>query len=265
MKRNPVKARLRKGQACIGTWLSLPDPTSALLMANLPFDWLTLNLEHMPIGVESAALSYSAIAGAGTVPLARVAWNTGENIKRAIDNGAWGVVVPMVCTRQEAVQAVESAFYAPLGSRSVGGMLHAVSFGAEPGEYYRRANEEILLVVQIEHIAAVERAEEILGVEGIDAFFIGPNDLLKSMGREPGWESEDPAFLEAVDHLLAMGRKHGVAAGIHVARADQAAPRIEQGFRFLAIASEAGMMLSKAQEIAAALGLEGASRSVAKY
>ena len=265
MKSNPVKARLRNNESCIGTWLSLPDPTSALLMANLPFDWLTLNLEHMPIGVESAALCYSSIAGAGTVPLARVVWNTGENIKRAVDNGAWGVVVPMVCTRQEAESAVESTFYAPLGNRSVGGMLHAVSFGAEPDEYYRKANEEILLVVQIEHVRAIENAEAILSVPGIDAFFVGPNDLLKSMGKDPGWESDEPGFLQALEHLLAIGRRHGVAAGIHVARADQVPSRLDQGFRFLAVASEAGMMLSKAQEIATTLGLSGASRTVAKY
>ncbi|MCS1406855.1 MAG: 4-hydroxy-2-oxo-heptane-1,7-dioate aldolase [Verrucomicrobia subdivision 3 bacterium] len=264
MKKNEVKAKLKRGEPSIGTWLSLPDPTAALLLANVGFDWLTLNLEHMPIGVETAALSYAAIAGAGTVPLARVAWNTGENIKRVIDNGGWGVVIPMVCTKSEAEMAVENTFYGPLGARAVGGMLHAVNFGTEPAEYYEKANDEILLVVQMEHIKAVENADEILSVPGIDAFFVGPNDLLKSMGRKPVWDSDDQAFLDALTHLKTTARKYGVASGIHVASADFAKLRSEEGFQFIAIASEAGMMLSKAQEIATALNL-GSGRTVGKY
>ena len=264
MKQNPVKAKLRKGQPSIGTWLSLPDPTSAQLMAQLPFDWLTLNIEHMPIGVETAALSYSAIAAAGTVPLARPAWNTGENVKRALDNGAWGVVIPMVCSREEAERAVASAFYAPLGDRSVGGMLHALSFQAEPDEYYEKANREILLVVQIEHVKAVENIREILSVPGIDACFIGPNDLLKSMGKKPAWNSEEPEFLAALKHIKSAAREQGVAAGIHVDSAASARSSLADGFQFLAIASEAGMMLAKGKEILESLNL-GTTAAVAKY
>jgi 4-hydroxy-2-oxoheptanedioate aldolase len=264
MRKNEVKAKLKRGEPSIGTWLSLPDPTAAQLMANVGFDWLTLNLEHMPIGVETAALSYSAIAGAGTVPLARIAWNTGENIKRVLDNGGWGVVIPMVCSKEEAELAVENTFYGPLGNRSVGGMLHALSFGAEPAEYYEKANEEVLLVVQMEHIKAIENAEEILSVPGIDAFFVGPNDLLKSMGKKPVWNSDEQEFLDALDHLKEIGKKYGVAAGIHVNSADFVKIRIEEGFQFIAVASEAGMMLSKAGEIAKELDL-GSGKTVAKY
>ncbi len=264
MRNNEVKAKLKRGEPSIGTWLSLPDPTAAQLMAHVGFDWLTLNLEHMPIGVETSALSYAAIAGAGTVPLARIAWNTGENIKRVLDNGGWGVVVPMVCSRAEAESAVENTFYGPLGDRSVGGMLHAVNFGAEPAEYYEKANDEVLLVVQLEHIRAIEKADEILSVPGIDAFFVGPNDLLKSMGRKPTWDSDDQTFLDALDHLKATAKQYGVASGIHVASADFVTRRIEEGFQFIAVASEAGMMLSKAQEIARSLQL-GSGKTVGKY
>ncbi len=264
MRRNEVKAKLKRGEPSIGTWLSLPDPTAAQLMSKVGFDWLTLNLEHMPIGVETAALSYSAIAGSGTVPLARIAWNTGENIKRVLDNGGWGVVVPMVCTRDEAELAVENTFYGPLGDRSVGGMLHALSFDTEPGEYYERANEEVLLVVQMEHIKAIENADEILSVPGIDAFFVGPNDLLKSMGRKPTFDSDDKDFLDALNHLKVTAKKYGVAAGIHVASAESVAPRIDEGFQFIAVGSEAGMMLSKAQEITESLNL-GSGKVVGKY
>ncbi|MGB1520342.1 MAG: HpcH/HpaI aldolase family protein, partial [Limisphaerales bacterium] len=250
--------------ASIGTWLSIPDPTTATLMAQVGFDWLNLNIEHMPIGVETASLCYSAIASTHTVPLARPAWNTGENIKRVLDNGGWGVILPMVCTREDAELAVDATFYAPLGSRSVGGMLHAVSFQTDPATYYERANEEILLVLQLEHIKAIENAEEILSVPGVDAFFIGPNDLLKSMGKKPGWDSDDPVFVDALKHLQEVGKKYGVASGIHVANVASAIHRREEGFQFIAVASEAGMMLSKAQEMAKALDC-GQDREVAKY
>ena len=264
MKTNHVKAKLKRGEASIGTWLSIPDPTTATLMAQVGFDWLNLNIEHMPIGVETASLCYSAIASTHTVPLARPAWNTGENIKRVLDNGGWGVILPMVCTREDSELAVDATFYAPLGSRSVGGMLHAVSFQTDPATYYERANEEILLVLQLEHIKAIENAEEILSVPGVDAFFIGPNDLLKSMGKKPGWDSDDPVFVDALKHLQEVGKKYGVASGIHVANVASAIHRREEGFQFIAVSSEAGMMLSKAQEMAKALDC-GQDREVAKY
>ena len=264
MRKNPVKAKLKRGEPSIGTWLSLPDPTAAQLMSNVGFDWLTLNLEHMPIGIETAALSYSAIAAGGSVPLARIAWNTGENIKRVLDNGGWGVVVPIVCAKNEAELAVENTFYGPLGDRSVGGMLHAVNFGATPSEYYEKANDEILLVVQLEHVKAIEKADEILSVPGIDAFFVGPNDLLKSMGKKPTWDSDAPEFLDALDHLKSTAKKYNVAAGIHVASVDFVKTRVEEGFQFIAVASEAGMMLSKAQEITKSLDL-GSDKEVGKY
>ena len=264
MKKNYVKDKLKRGEPSIGTWLSIPDPTTALLMANVGFDWLNVNLEHMPIGVETASLSYTAIAGANKVPLARVPWNTGENIKRVLDNGGWGVIIPMVCSKADAELAVDSTFYSPVGSRSVGGMLHAVTFQTEPGTYYARANEEILLVLQLEHIKAVEAADDILSVPGIDAIFIGPNDLLQSMGKKPEWNSDDAEYLSAIKHLKDTAKKYGVASGIHTPSPEAAKARIEEGFQFIAIGSEAGMMLAKAQETARAMDL-GSDKTVAKY
>lgn len=267
MRRNPVREKLRRGEPSIGTWLCLPDPTAARLLACVGFDWLTVELEHAPVNIETAVETFGVVAaqgalGTGTVPLVRVPFNTTENIKRVLDNGAFGIVVPMVNSREEAQAVVDAARYAPLGKRSVGGFLHAVNFGTDPGTYYDRANEEVLVVVQTEHVDAVERADEILSVPGIDAFFIGPNDLLKSMGRRPAMDSDDPGFVEAIDHLLAMGRKHGVAAGIHTTDAAAARRRVEQGFQFVAVASDVAMLLAKAQAELAALGLGGAGQVV---
>lgn len=264
MKTNTVRAKLKRGEPAVGTWLTLPDPTAARLMAQVGFDWLTVELEHTPTNLETAAQSFTAIAGSGCVPLARVPWNTVENIKRVLDTGAWGVVVPMVNSRAEAEAVVAAARFAPLGQRSIGGQLHAANFDTDPATYYARANDEILVVLMAEHVKAIEAAEEIISVPGIDVIFIGPNDLTNSMGKKPVFESNDKQFTDAVERILVTAKKYGVAPGIHVLDADAAQRRIAQGFQFVAVTSETGMMLAKAREYADKLGL-GKGRAVAKY
>src|SRR5215470_9469982 len=265
MKSNYVRTKLKRGEPSVGTWLTLPDPVAAHLMARAGFDWLTVELEHTPITFETAADSFAIIAAAGRVPLARVPWNTGENIKRVLDTGAWGIVVPMVNSLAEAEAAVAAARYAPRGNRSIGGQLHAVNFETDPATYYTRANEEILVVLMAEHVQAIAAADEILSVPGIDVVFIGPNDLHNSMGKPPSFESNDKEFVDAVNHVLKMARKHGVAPGIHVVDAEAARRRIAEGFQFIAVGSEAGLMLSKAQEVMRTLGLATGKGAIAKY
>ena len=102
MKTNPVRSKLKRGEPSVGTWLTLPDPVAAQLMARTGFDWLTIELEHSPTSYETAAQMFTIVAASGCVPLARIPWNTGENIKRVLDTGAWGIVVPMVNHRAEA-------------------------------------------------------------------------------------------------------------------------------------------------------------------
>jgi 4-hydroxy-2-oxoheptanedioate aldolase len=233
-------------------------------MARTGFDWLTVELEHTPVTFETAAASFSIISACGKIPLARVAWNTGENIKRVLDTGAYGVIVPMVNLKAEAEAIVDAARYAPIGNRSIGGQLHAANFETDSSTYYAQANEEIMVVVMLEHVKGVENADEILSVPGIDAFFIGPNDLHNSMGKAPAFESDAPEFTQALDHLLAMGKKHGVASGIHVFDAAAAQRKLAQGFQMIAIGSETGMMLQKANEYTKVLGI-GSGKASAKY
>lgn len=263
MKKNSVRVRLRQGAPAIGTWLILPDPSAARLVARTGFDWLTVELEHSATSLETAALSFALIAAEGVVPLARVPCNSGENIKRVLDTGAWGIVVPMVNSRAEAEAAIAAARYQPLGRRSIGGQLHAANFDTDPATYYARANEEILVVLMIEHVDALATIDEIAALPGLDALFIGPNDLLNSMGRPPAFESDDPAFIQAVSRVLEAARRRGVAAGIHVADEEAAARRVAEGFQFIAVSSEAGLMLARAQQVTRALGCAG--RGLAKY
>lgn len=265
MKSNFVRAKLKKGEASIGTWLTLANTTAAHLMAQVGFDWLTVELEHSPATLETAADCFPIIANGNCVPLVRVPINSVENIKRVLDTGAWGVIVPMVNTRAEAEAVVQAARFSPIGNRSIGGQMHAAMFGCDTATYYKRANEEVLVIIMAEHVDAIANADQILSVPGIDAVFIGPNDLTNSMGLAPAFESDDKRFKDAVDHVLATARKYGIAAGIHVPDWQAAARRREQGFQFIAVSSEAGFMLSKATEAARKLGL-GESRPVlAKY
>lgn len=264
MRKNHVREKLKRGEASIGTWLSLSDPVAARLMARVGFDWLTVDLEHTPTNFETAALSFALTAAEGPAPLARVPWNTGENIKRVLDNGAWGIIVPMVNSAAEARAAVEAARYSPLGNRSVGGQLHAASFSTSPATYYEKANGEILVVLMAEHVAGIAALEEIAAVPGIDALFIGPNDLLASMNLKPGFDNADARFNDALRKVVTVARKNGIAPGIHVSDAAMAQRRIEEGFQFIAVASEVGMMLAKAAEIAKALGL-GEGAAIARY
>ena len=265
MKTNPVRAKLKRGEPSVGTWLTLPDSIAARLMARVGFDWLTVELEHTPVTFETAATSFAIIAASGVVPLARVPWNTAENIKRVLDTGAWGIVVPMVNSRAEAEAAVAAARYAPLGARSIGGQLHAANFETDGATYYQRANDEILVVLMAETVRAIEAADAILSVPGIDVIFIGPNDLLHSMGRPPAFDSDDKQFIDATQHILKTAKKHGVAPGIHVVDAAAAKRRIAEGFQFIAVASEAGLMLSKASEVVRTIGGSAPRGAVAKY
>lgn len=264
MRTNFVRAKLKRGEPSIGTWLILPDPMSAQLMSRIGFDWLTVELEHSPTSFETASQIFATTAAAGVAPMCRVPWNTGENIKRVLDTGAWGVIVPMVNSRAEAEAVVAAARYQPQGTRSIGGQLHAANFDTDPATYYARANEEILVVLMAEHVQAVEHADEICSVPGIDVVFIGPNDLHNSLGKAPAFDSEDKEFTGAVEHILNAAKKHGIAPGIHVLDAAAAQRRMAEGFQFIAITSEAGMMLAKAGEFAKALGM-GKGRAVAKY
>ena len=253
MRTNTVKAALRDGQAQIGTWLSLASPLAARFMTRSGFHWLTLDMEHTPVDWSVAAQIFGSVAEAGGIPLARIPFNSLENVKRVLDAGAYGIVFPMCNTVEEAERAVAACKYPPLGERSIGGALHTLNFNCSAPEYFSRANDEILVIVQAEHIDAVENCEQIFAVPGLDGMFVGPNDLLSSMHKTPNMDSQDPDFIDALVHLRTTANRFGIAPGIHVSNPQAAQKRIEEGWRFLAISSELGFMLEAARNASQAV------------
>src|SRR5436305_9106251 len=207
---------------------------------------------------------FASIAEAGCVARARVPGNRHDHIKRVLDNGAMGVVVPMVNSRAEAEAAVSACLYPPRGNRSVGGSVHALNFRATPAEYYARADDELLVVLQCEHIQAVDNADAIFSVPGIDAIFVGPNDLAASMRSSDGKPPSAEATAEAMKHILAVCKKHKVPAGLHCYSPEDAKARIEEGWQFIAIGSELRMMMDSARDVVRRTGLSGQAE-LAKY
>ena len=243
MRPNKVKRQLREGKPSIGTWLSLGSPLAAEQLTQAGFDWLNIEQEHAAVDATLTQYILQAISIGDTVPMVRVPWNAGDWIKRALDAGAYGLVIPMVNSREEAELAVGSAKYPPEGVRSIGGVRPRLYGGPD---YVEHANEEIVVVVQIEHVEAVKHARDILSVPGIDAYFIGPNDLCMSLGLPPSLEPDFPRFWEALDEVKRIAAECGVAPGIHVATAERACRMIEAGYQFISIASDAAFMATGA-------------------
>ena len=191
MRANPVKRALKAGEPSVGTWLSLGSITASRFMARAGFAWLTVDIEHSLVDWETATHIFASVADAGCTALARVPSNRHDHIKRVLDNGAHGIVVPMVNSRAEAEAAVSACLYPPVGTRSVGGSVHALNFGGTATDYYARANDELLIVLQCEHIKAVEDADAIFSVPGIDdADVLQPRKLYERTGRIDEYRSQ---------------------------------------------------------------------------
>jgi 4-hydroxy-2-oxoheptanedioate aldolase len=265
LKENPVKRALKAGKPQIGTWLSLGSIAAARFMARAGFPWLTVDMEHTHTDIQTAAYMFAAIADAGCVPLARIPTGKHEYIKTVLDCGAMGIVAPMVMDAAEAELVVAATKYPPRGNRSVGGGMHALNFGTTAEEYYKKANDEILVIIQTEHIDAVEIADRIYAVPGVDAVFVGPNDLLFSMKAADGSPPSKDLFERTLTRIREAAQRQKLPCGLHVFSADDALRRAREGWQFIAVNSELKMMLEGAQEIVRQVDPQQASSNLAKY
>lgn len=232
-----LKEKLRRGVPTIGTWISLAHPALAEMAARAGFDWVTVDLEHSSITLRECEDLIRTIDLAGSTPLVRLTSNDADQIKRVMDSGARGVIVPNVSTRAEAEAAVAAVYYPPRGRRGTG-LARAQAYGAGFQEYRRRLEREGVVVAMIETALAVENADAILATPGVDAYLLGPYDLSASLGV-PG-KTSHPKVEAAIAKVRAAGRRAGKPGGIHVVEPDQAAlkARLRQGFRFVAYSVE---------------------------
>jgi 2-dehydro-3-deoxyglucarate aldolase len=228
-----LKEKLKKKKLVIGSWITIGHPTVAELMAKSGFDWLAIDMEHSPTSQSECQELIRTIDLCGVPPLVRVGANDPLLIKRAMDAGAHGVIVPMVNTVQEARQAVASVHYPPLGNRGVG-LARAQGYGKSFDAYKKWTPSNAVVIVIIEHIKAVENIDAILNVEGIDAIFIGPYDLSGSLGK-PG-QLNDPEVVKAMARIQKSAEAHGIPPGVHVVSSDEKhlAQRVKQGYKFVA-------------------------------
>ena len=229
---NFVKKKLRAGKPTVGAWIESPNPATAEILAMQGFDWLVFDMEHGTYSVPLVQGMMQAMSRFGDcLPFVRVPINEPVYFKWALDIGARGVVVPMVNTKEEAERAVKASKYPPLGFRGSGPRRASLYYSAVE-EYVRRANEEILVVLMIETPKAIRNLESILSVKGIDALFIGPDDLSLTLGAFK--QRNSPKYRAALRAVLESCEKHGVAPGIHC-NESEISGAIAQGFKFLGL------------------------------
>jgi len=204
----------------------------------------------------------TAISSTSTIPLVRVPWLDPGIIMKSLDAGAYGVICPMVNTREEAQKLVSSMRYPPKGLRSFG-PIRGFLYGGP--DYADHANETMLAFAMVETRQALDNLDEIMSVEGLDAIYIGPNDLALALGRKPKLDHDDPIVVQAIDHILATAKKHGIAAGIHNMTADYALRMIAKGFRFVTVGSDSRLMAAGAQQVVAAMKARPAVKPASTY
>jgi 4-hydroxy-2-oxoheptanedioate aldolase len=238
MRPNDARRLLMDGKAAIGIFLSANSPLVAEATGKTGLSWVCVDMQHGEANLGSLSPLLAAISATPAMPYARVAYNDFMEIGRALDLGAYGIIVPLVNNAAEAQAAVRAAKYPPLGARSFGPVRAAVYAG---DGYYDEANGETSLFVMIETKEGVDNAQEILAVEGVDGAYIGPSDLSIAYGVRPGISSGehlDPVVEEAIDKIIAAGNATGKVIGMHLMDAAAANRRLKQGIRMIGLGSE---------------------------
>ena len=216
----------------LGSWITLAHPALAEIMSKSDFDWLTIDLEHSTISIREAEDLIRIISLNKKIPLVRLTSNDENQIKRIMDAGANGIIVPMIKTKEEALKAVQFCKYPPQGKRGVG-LARAQGYGEKFNQYVKWEKNNSIIIVQIEHYKAVENLQDILSVKGIDGFFVGPYDLSASLNI-PGKFSH-PKFLKYMLLLKKYLKNKNIIKGFHVVEPDkkELKAKIKEGYNFL--------------------------------
>jgi 4-hydroxy-2-oxoheptanedioate aldolase len=233
-------------------WTTVPGSIGAEILAGTGVDYVCVDQQHGVIGYDSMVPMFQAIRAEGSAPITRVLSNDPFLIMKALDAGAWGVIVPLVNNAEDAARAVAACRYPPGGMRSYGPVRAAGVIGSRDPE---KLGGEVLCLVMVETRGALERVEEITGTPGVDGAYIGPSDLALSLGLSPTLEVTEDAHVEAVNRIREACHSRGIAAGIHAPSGEWARRHAEAGFDFVTVATDAALLRASAsRELAVARG-----------
>ena len=248
MRENRLRALWKNDQSAVNGWLAIASSFAAETMAHQGWDTLTIDMQHGVIDYADMLHMLQAISTTPTVPIVRVPWLEPGILMKALDAGAYGVICPMINTREDAQKLVAYTHYAPRGTRSYG-PVRALLYGG--ADYPTHANDTIVTFAMIETRQALDNLDSILSVEGLDAIYIGPSDLSLSLGCKPTFDDVDPLVAQALDHIVERATAHGIKAGVHNGRPDVAKARIAKGYRFVTVGSDARLLASGSQAVLA--------------
>lgn len=244
MRPNRIKQMWREGKSVTLGWLSVPNGFTAELMARQGFDALCVDMQHGLSDFSDLWPMLQAISQTDTVPIVRVPWNDPAIIMRALDAGAFGIIVPLVDTPEQAAAAVAACRYPPVGMRS-SGPLRAALYGGP--NYQAEANDQIVVLAMIETKAGLANLDAICATPGLDGVYIGPADLSYALGLPPRGDNPDPTHLAACDRIREAAHRHGIKACMHCASAAFAAGAIKRGFDLIMLTSDAACLVAGAR------------------
>ncbi|WON77738.1 HpcH/HpaI aldolase family protein [Serratia sp. UGAL515B_01] len=253
-------SRLNGSNAPIGTWLMSGSASTAEALGYAGFDWLLVDMEHVPIEYRDLWHLLQAIQCGGAQPIVRVAANDPVLLKRALDLGSFNVMVPFVENAAQAQAAVNAVKYPPFGTRGFAAVHRASRYGTW-ADYGKEANDAVTCILQIETPNALANLEEIAAIPGVDALFLGPGDLSAACGHigNPG----HPQVQMMISDAIARAKKIGMPMGIVGGTPELVQSYLEQGYAFAAVASDIAMMMKKANEFLTTLKAHQAPAAVA--
>jgi 4-hydroxy-2-oxoheptanedioate aldolase len=244
MRPNRIKQIWRDGKCVTMGWLSVSHGFTAEVMARQGFDALVVDMQHGTTELSDVLPMLQAISQTDTVPVVRVPWNDPAIIMKALDLGAYAIIVPLVNTAEDAAKAVAACRYPPVGMRS-SGPVRAVHYGG--ADYVAKANDEIVVMAMIETKEGLANLDAICATPGLDAVYIGPSDLSFALGLDPRGDNPDPVHVATCDQIRDAAHKHGIKACMHCATGSFAAGAVKRGFDLVMITSDITSMVAGAR------------------
>jgi 2-keto-3-deoxy-L-rhamnonate aldolase RhmA len=238
--KNRTKQMLREGKQTCGGWLTMGSDVAAEIMAQVGFDWICIDTEHGHGGFQETRHQLQAISTANITPIVRVPWNDLVSIKKTLDLGAQGLIIPWINTKEQAEQAVRYCKYPPEGIRGFAGGTRIWRYGFDD-DYLQTVNDEILIAIQIETREAINNLKEIVNIPGIDVIFVGPGDLSFSLGCP--LDFENPDHQEAMKTIETVAKNAGIPLGtISAGDNEYLAQMYERGYQFVAVCCDMELM-----------------------